>query len=139
MFKEGIFASGKKKNILCNCTEAQNVLGLTATPEYSGHGLLPFVEGFLGKTLYSNTMKNFDVVVKTFNVSVDISKYEGNAEYLIPILNKADMISTIDTISRIISDPQRIDLIIEKIMDLYSNGNNILVKTTKQIKYIEHC
>lgn len=121
------YVSTQSKHVLWNSSSARYRLGLTATPEYAGNGLLPFIEAHLGKANYANMLEGFSVVAKYFNVSVDVYRYVGGSDYLTPVLNKANMVSTTDTISNMISDPDRIDLLLSIIRSLYVSGKNILV------------
>lgn len=115
------------KNIMWSITGCRFLLGLTATPHYAGHGLLPFLEGFLGPTLDAETIPGFDVAAKLFNVNVQIVQYVGKSEFLQPVLNKGGTVSAICTIEKILSDPNRLELTISIIAELYSKGCNILV------------
>ena len=121
------YVSTQSKYVLWNSSSVRYRLGLTATPEYAGNGLLPFIEAHLGKANYANMLEGFSVVAKYFNVSVDVYRYVGGPDYLTPVLNKANMVSTTDTISNMISDPNRIDLLLSIIRSLYASGKNILV------------
>lgn len=121
------YVSTKSKYVLWNSSSCRYRLGLTATPEYAGNGLLPFIEAHLGKANYADKLDGFSVAAKHFDVSVDVYRYVGGSDYLTPILNKANMVSTTDTISNMISDPDRIDLLLRIIRSLYASGKNILV------------
>jgi superfamily II DNA or RNA helicase len=103
------------------------VLGLSATPEDTKNGLLPFLEGHIGKVVYARDLDGYNILAKQFKVTVEIVKYSGNIDYLTPVLNEGGTVSFVNTLARIISDPQRTDLLIDKIQKLYDSGNNILV------------
>lgn len=115
------------KNVLWNVASCRFVCGLTATPELSGNGLLRFIEGHLGPTMYAKDIPGFDVNCKVFKVQVNIMNYHGENEYLQPVLNTGGTVCSIATIEKIISDPKRVELTTDEISKLYDNGSNILV------------
>ena len=119
--------SNSNKEVLWLSGGCRFVLGLSATPEDAHNGLLPFIESHLGKAVYSRNIDGYDILAKKFNVNVEIVKYNGNIDYLTPVLNEGGTISFVNTLARIISDPQRTELLIEKISKLYKMGNNILI------------
>lgn len=120
--------SNSNKNALWHVSGVRYILGMTATPEYSGMGLLPFIEAHLGKVIYAKDIEGFLVKIKTFDVTVEAIKYNANdSEYTTPILNKNGVINTMGTLGRVIQDPNRVDLIKEKILYLYEKGHNILI------------
>lgn len=119
--------SKSNKNILWNINVCRFACGLTATPEYSGHGLLPFIEGHLGKTSYARDIPGFNVNCKVFKVKVVIANYVGDPEFRQPVINTGGTVCAIATVEKIISDPKRTTLIIDKINEMYDKGRNILV------------
>ncbi len=121
--------SNCNKEILWGAMSVRFICGLTATPEYSGNGLLPFVEGFLGKVFKASKIEGFKVENKNFNVTVNVVRHiPTDGQYLVPILNEnGGNICTSLSISRIISDPERHQKIMDNILRLYNNGANVLV------------
>ena len=119
--------SSSNKEVLWLSGGCRFVLGLSATPEDAHNGFLPFIESHLGKAIYSRDIDGYDVLTKNFKVTVEIVKYDGNVDYLTPVLNEGGTISFVNTLSRIISDPDRTTLLLEKISKLYKMGCNILI------------
>jgi superfamily II DNA or RNA helicase len=115
------------KNVLWNIAGCRFACGLTATPELGHNGLLRFIEGHLGGVLHAKDIPGFDINCKVFKVKVEIAKYIGHNDFLQPVLNVGGTVSAICTIERIISDPTRLALTIDKISGLYDKGDNILV------------
>ena len=56
------YVSTQSKYVLWNSSPCKYRLGLTATPEYAGNGLLPFIEAHLGKTYRADKLEGFSVV-----------------------------------------------------------------------------
>ena len=125
------------KKVMWLSSGCRFVLGLSATPEDTKNGLLPFIEGHIGKVVYSRDLPGYDILVKNFKVQVEICKYNGQEDYLCPVLNKGGTVSFVNTLAKIISDPKRIELVIEKIKELYDTGNNILVFAEHR-KYLDN-
>lgn len=120
--------STSHKNVLWGASSCRYMLGMTATPEYSGNGLLPYIEAHLGKVIYAEKIEGFSVGVKTFDVSVRVIRYNAdNPEITEPILSKTGIINTMGTLGKIIKDSNRTRVLIENIINLYKQGHNILV------------
>lgn len=121
--------SNCNKEILWKTSWCRFVLGMSGTlaPSDVKNELLPYIEAHLGKVVHSRDLDGFDTVAKEFDVNVEIVEYIGNEEYLTPVLNDGGTISFVNTLSRIISDPQRIDLVLNKIRELYDKKCNIFV------------
>ena len=121
--------SSKNKELLWMGNGVRFVCGLTATPEYSGHGLLPFINGFLGEPLISRNIEGFEVTDVTFKVKVrTVTHYPDDRSYLIPVMNEVGgNISSTMTIGRLVSDPSRHDKVMWHIKRLYGLGHNVLV------------
>ena len=122
------YTTNKSKNILWYTSGIRFRLGLTATPEYTGFGLLPYLEGHLGSTLYADTIPNFAISIKNFNVTVHAIKfYASEPKYATPILSSKGTVSIMETLGRILEDPDRTELVVDIINDLYVKGKNILI------------
>lgn len=119
--------SKSNKNVLWNIGSCRFVCGLTATPEYSGNGLLPFIEGHLGNTLFARDIPGFDINVKTFKVKVVIANYVNGPEFRQPVINAGGTVCAIATVERLCSDPKRTEMIINKISEVYKEGSNVLL------------
>lgn len=120
--------STTRKNVLWAASGCRYLLGLTATPQNTGFGLLPYLESHLGKVIYAKELDGFEASVKKFKVSVKVDNYEANnTEYTEPLLNKVGVINTMGTIGNMIRDPNRNKRIVTHIEDLYKRGHNILV------------
>ena len=115
------------KEVMWLSSGCRFVLGLSATPEDTTNQLLPWLEGHLGKVKHARDLPGYNVLTKNFKVYVEVTKYIGDVDYLTPVLNTGGTVSFVNTLSKIISDPLRVELIINKISKLYDGGNNILV------------
>jgi superfamily II DNA or RNA helicase len=120
------YISTRNKNVLWLSSVCRYVLGLTATPD-TGNGLLRFIEGHLGPTIYSKNIEGFEVVAKKFMVKVEVIKYIGHEDYLAPVISGAGTVCVMSTIAKIIQDPDRMDLIVTSLRRLYDNNHNVLL------------
>ena len=121
------YVSTKKKYVLWESSNVKYRIGLSATPEYAGYGLLPYLEGHLGKTMYASELPNFSVDAKNFSVKIHAVYHKADSNYTMPILNKTGAVSIMETLSKILEDPERMELVILHIINLYKNDNNIIV------------
>lgn len=120
--------SNKSKNVLWNSSVVRFRMGLTATPEYTGFGMLPYLEGHLGKTVHANELKGFATSVKIFDVTVRAIKFcTSDSKYSVPILSKSGTVSIMETLSKMLEDPTRTELVVDIINNFYRAGKNILI------------
>lgn len=119
------YTSHVNKQIMWSSMYVRHVLGLSATPD-TANGLLPFLEGFIGRPL------TFDVPVPSFNVKVYNIHYYGKGEYIKPVFNVNGDVSVMGTIQNILKDPERLKVILTFVKKLTKLHKTFVFAETRE-------
>lgn len=101
------------------------VLGLSATPLERPDGLDHYVTLHLGKPIKARDIT--DIKFTKFLGKVTCIQYYGNTEYTKTVTLENGMISSILTINNIISDPYRMEVIVNEIKRLHGDNHGVFV------------
>lgn len=101
-------------------SQANAVLGLSATPIERPDGLDKYVPLHLGAVIESKKIPGFDIDAVKFKCNVRIVNYAGNPEYCETVVTPAGTMSAILTIGNMMKDPARLKLVAAEISRLYN-------------------
>jgi superfamily II DNA or RNA helicase len=97
----------------------QYILGLSATPHAREDELDYYVDQFLGAPIDADTIVN--VSKERFQGKVTRIDYCGHPDYCDIVLNQNGDTNNALTLRKVVSDPQRIELIVQSIRELYDD------------------
>jgi len=106
---------------------APYIVGLSATPDSASHGLDKIVYKFLGKPIDVITLPGCEVPDVSFTVKIKAIKYHGDPQYSGRVLTKGGTVSTVLTIGSMVRDASRMNLVVQEIRRLRSEGHGVMV------------
>jgi superfamily II DNA or RNA helicase len=124
--------SPTKMKLLWSIQAAPKILGLSATPEEGVHGLDRIIKHFISKPIevFSATKELRAAYEKnkgrlTFNGIVREIKYYGEGKYCEVEITKAGTMDIMSTIQKMGSEPNRLKMACEEVMQLYNLHENL--------------
>ena len=107
------------------------MLGLSATPEYAKYSKL--LDYYIGETIDGDAMEEVSSQIIDFKKIYTPIFYTPPSGYgLIKDEDDEEKLLWSNTISNILTDPYRLQLVIDIVKDLYDNGENIFVFTDRK-------
>jgi superfamily II DNA or RNA helicase len=121
------YYTSKNSNGLWIAQHAQFVLGLSATPLERPDGLDTFICHFIGKPLICGDLPGLDIQKEKFNGKVTRIRYCCDVKYAdIEVTSKGTPCNA-STLTKVLSDPERQELVVHSIMELFNEGHGIFV------------
>lgn len=108
-------------------TQAQCVMGLTATPRERLDGFNPIANWQCGEVINAAKLEGWDPGATTFTCEVTRIRYYGSPTYTKTILSEAGVVSVPLMINQIVEDPAKNALIVEEAVKLYREGHNVFI------------